>query len=154
SRRQILLTPLDDGDVRVANLSDNHDIPLGDRRLKPIQRRTDRVLTPPFCLVLKGLQVEVDPRHARRDRGAHLESQSLCPGLNLLTGSDLLRPSRPSFAGREVSALIQWLKPTLGFLQSAVGAVDFLQQAAEAMVTLVGLDTGRVLLAGDGGWLT
>jgi hypothetical protein len=42
--------------------------------------------------------------------------------------------------------MLRWLQSTIGVLQSAVGSSGFIQLAAESLVQIVGLHSGRVLL--------
>ena len=50
--------------------------------------------------------------------------------------------------------LLEGVPRALGVLQSAVGAADFLDRASQALVQIVGLDTGRVLLHKGDAWQT
>jgi adenylate cyclase len=45
----------------------------------------------------------------------------------------------------QVTALVGWLQTTMGVLQSAIGSWTFPQQAAKALVSVVGFDSGRFL---------
>src|SRR5262249_22855544 len=59
------------------------------------------------------------------------------------------RPSRlvlPADPAIENEALVGWLQIALGLLQSAANSLDFFDRAAQAIVDLAGMDTGRVLL--------
>ena len=49
--------------------------------------------------------------------------------------------------------MIGWLQDTMGVLQATVGAADFLDKAAEALVQIVGLEIGRVLLLDGEQWV-
>ena len=56
----------------------------------------------------------------------------------------------PGLSGPQLREMIGWLQTTMGVLQATVGAADFLNKAAEALVQIVGLEIGRVLrLNGD-----
>ena len=52
----------------------------------------------------------------------------------------------PPLPPAQLDQVLGWLQSTIGVLQSAVGSPGFLQQAAEALVQVVGLSSGRVLL--------
>src|SRR5262249_22444682 len=63
------------------------------------------------------------------------------------------RPSRlvlPAAPAMDNEALIGWLQLALGLLQSAANSLDFFDRAAQAIVDLAGMDTGRVLLWENG----
>lgn len=55
--------------------------------------------------------------------------------------------------GIENDALVSWLQMALTLLQSATGSADFFPRAARAVVDLAGMDSGRVLLFNDTGWM-
>jgi hypothetical protein len=73
-----------------------------------------------------------------------LSEQTLGPG-SLSELSRRLRPP-PALSPPQLDELVGWLQTTVGVLQSTVGSADFLERAAEALVQIVGLDSGRVLL--------
>jgi adenylate cyclase len=53
----------------------------------------------------------------------------------------------------ERTKLERWLRGVTTVLQSAIGSSDFSERAAQEMVELIGLDSGRILeIANDGGW--
>ena len=54
--------------------------------------------------------------------------------------------------GVEVEAIVRWLQGVIGVLQTAASSSEFLESAAQAVVDLVELDSGRVLLLEDGRW--
>ena len=66
-----------------------------------------------------------------------------------LTSSRLPLPADPSI---DNEALIGWLQMALGLLQSAANSPDFFPRAAQAVVDLAGMDSGRVLLLEKGDW--
>lgn len=51
-----------------------------------------------------------------------------------------------------IDALVSWWRNVIAVLQSASNSDDFFQQAARAVVQLVGLDVGAVFLYENGGW--
>src|SRR5205814_2656377 len=71
-------------------------------------------------------------------------------------------PGRPIFAPASLAnialigpaamgpeELIDWLQTAMDVFQSAASSRDFFRQAADALVTMVGLDTGGVLTTPD-----
>jgi len=55
-------------------------------------------------------------------------------------------------SGVEIESLVRWLQGTIDLLQEAASRDDFFVKAAEAMVSMVGLDSGRVLTWEKGEW--
>ena len=62
-----------------------------------------------------------------------------------------LRPP-PALSPPQLDELAGWLQTTVGVVQSTVGSAEFLERAAEALVQIVGLDSGRVLLLEGDHW--
>ena len=58
----------------------------------------------------------------------------------------------PGLSGPQLRQMIGWLQTTMGVLQATVGAADFLDKAADALVQIVGLEVGRVLLLNSDEW--
>src|SRR5947207_1985352 len=67
--------------------------------------------------------------------------------------STAFRPPRP-ISPTPAQELITWLHGTMVVLESAIGSADFLDQAARALLQIVGLDAGRVLLLNGDDWTT
>jgi adenylate cyclase len=73
---------------------------------------------------------------------------------NLLTESTKpAAPVRP-LPTQASESVVAWLQAVIEVLQSAASSTDFFERAAEAVVNLVGLDTGSVLLADGEQWRT
>ena len=66
-------------------------------------------------------------------------------------GSDLSPPGAGS-AGTEMLPLIRSVGQVMDVLQTAMSSADFFLRAAQAVVDLAGLDTGRILFLRDGQW--
>ena len=150
SRRHLLLTPLPGGRVRVGNLSpvaleradlDGDTIPAGGAV----------ELTAPFALALADRTVSVLPGLSADRHGVHtLDEPTHGPvsagALSLSPRSlTLLQPS-------QMRLLLEGMPRALGVLHSAIGAADFLDRASQALVQIVGLDSGRVLLHREDTW--
>jgi adenylate cyclase len=150
SRQHIRLDLLPSGAVRVANGS-QIPLPVADPPGRAIPPNTAAELTPPFYLSLPPRTLAVGPADSVDEYGVQgLSGQTVGPG-NLAELSSRLRPP-PALSPSQLDDLIGWLQTTMGVLQSAVGSVDFFEQAAEALVQIVGLDSGRVLLLEDDRW--
>ena len=73
-----------------------------------------------------------------------LDEQTIGPGTLSNLSARLKQP--PPLPPGQLDQVLSWLQSTIGVLQSAVGSPGFLRQAAEALVEVVGLSSGRVLL--------
>jgi adenylate cyclase len=61
---------------------------------------------------------------------------------------------QPAMASESNRQMLHWLQTSMGVFQSAASSADFFQKAAQAVVDIIGLDTGRVLLLEDDDWQT
>jgi adenylate cyclase len=149
SRQHLLLEPLADGRVRVTNRS---QVPLILHKPHPdIPPSTALDLAPPFGVVLEHRTIAVAPSDSVDEHGVQgLEGHTVAPG-SLSDLSKQLRPL-PSVPLANLDEILGWLQTTMGVLQSAVGSADFLAKAAEALVQIVGLHSGRVLLLEGDVW--
>jgi adenylate cyclase len=147
SRQHLRLEPLPGGRVRVTNLSSNFPIPLAEGP-SLILPGAAAELTPPFSLPLEGRTVTVRPDPAGDAGLQRLARQTLLPGSSLTLAPGLR--GLPPLSGPQFDQLTVWLQTTMGVLNGAVGSASFLPRAAEALVEIVGLDSGRVLLRQDG----
>ena len=64
----------------------------------------------------------------------------------MLNGSDTIQS--------EAEYVIRWVKATMGVFQSAATDSDFFQKAAQAVVDVGHMDTGRILVRKDQDWET
>jgi adenylate cyclase len=153
SRRHVKLTALPDGQVRITNLSETLSIPTPGTG-EPIRAGQSADLSPPFSLSLPRRTVTVEeddrlPGLLRRAEQAPGTGTYSTPIAFTLPPA-LLAPHRQ--ADPQFNELITWLQTTMRVLQDAVGSADFLSRAAEALVQIVGLNSGLVLLRRDGRW--
>jgi adenylate cyclase len=147
SRRHVRLSALDDGRVRVTNLSETLSIPTPGTG-EPIRAGQSVDLSPPFTLSLPRRSVTVEEE--RLSGLPPRPDQPFGTALSLSIPPALLAPHRA--ADPQFTELISWLQTTMRVLQDAVGSADFLSRAAEALVQIVGLNSGLVLLRRDGRW--
>jgi adenylate cyclase len=155
SRHHALLEPLPSGRVRVRNSSQAPlSCPAAPGGL--IAPGAAAELAPAFFLHLPGRTVSVAPPGSEapaEPAGLHSLDQPTVAPSRLADLSGRLR-SLPALAAPQLDELVGWLQTTMGVLQAAIGAADFLHKAAEALVQIVGLDHGRVLLLDGDGWTT
>jgi adenylate cyclase len=147
ARQHLGAEALADGRVRLTNLSTSVEIPLPDGR-PALRSGQSADVTPPVRVALPRRTILIEPA-TPADHDLHRLTQfTLAPGAPLASA---VRPP-PAFTGPQFDQLIDWLQTTLGVLQGALGAADFLSRAAEALVSIVGLGSGWVLLRHDGRW--
>jgi adenylate cyclase len=133
--------------VHVANLS---PVPLQFEFGEPIVAETSADRTLPFTLVLAGRLIRVERCDAAGVQGLRsLAGATVGPG-GIHAGVPSLPPAAISV--RALAPVQGWLQTTLGVLQSAIGSVRFLEEAVEAMVSIVCLHSGRVLLFKGESW--
>jgi adenylate cyclase len=152
SRRHALLEPVNDSQVRLTNVSAKVPIRLPDG--SDLAAASSRELTLPADLYVGRRRVRLEM--------AEVSGSILCnlPPNFLKGGSDSQStkriPSTLSAAADsvEVEELMRWLQMTINVLQCAANSLDFFQKAADAVVEMVGLHSGRVLLRENDDWKT
>lgn len=148
--QQALLEALPDGRVRVTNISNRLLLTVSDLP-DPLRYNERASVTPPFTISLGRRTIYIAAETGQpTSPQSLLTRQSLAPGAALPL--DLERPSFPQLDPTDFDQLIDWLQATTGVLQSAAAAEDFLARAAEALVTIVQLHSGRVLLRHEDRW--
>jgi adenylate cyclase len=151
SRRHALLEPLPDGRVRVKNVSAKLPIGLPDGGRLKIRESCEVCL--PTLLTFGNKTVRIQGA----DEGEPEQLQVLAEATHApgqVAGASFKLPSfaLPSAAEMDVEALVRWLREAMDVLHSAAASSDFFSRAAEAVVNMVGMDSGRVLLCEEGNW--
>jgi adenylate cyclase len=150
SRKHALLEPAGPTDVQLTNLSTTLPIRLGDgREVKP--GVSCRVALPAaLSLGRKAVRVQ-----QADDSQPLLSLAEVAQPPGPAVGATLF-PSLAVHGGRTLdsAAVVRWLRATMGVFQSAASTSDFFARAAQAVVDMVGLDTGRVLLLENDTWQT
>lgn len=161
SRKHFSVEPLPDGRVKVLNGSRTAPVAFGDGTL--LDPGTSREVIIPVSVLVGGRRIAIESADAEQSGSklaamlAEHESpgqlQSL-PEATLPPGALARRPApKPDAAGgMGHEPLIRWLETALTVLQSAGVSTDFYEKAADALVTLVNLDTGQVLRYENGQW--
>ncbi len=150
SRQHVHFQPLPTGLVRVTNRSQR---PLSYQGAStPLGANASIDLAPPFSFFLGARTLTVAHAHVPAPPAdlLTLDGRTFAPG-RIPNLSRELRPL-PSLNPFQLDELIGWLQTTMGVLQSVVGAADFLPKATQALVEIVGLDSGRVLLLQKNEW--
>lgn len=146
SRSHVELSPTDDGQVRIRNLSGSLPVSLGPHQALAPGETT--VAPPPVLLQFGGYAVRVDPPEEEELEFEGLPERTIPPGRQLEPAS-----LAPITSGIAENSLLQWLETVLGVFQSAANARDFPEQAARAAVKIVGLDAAAMLRCdAEGRW--
>jgi len=153
SRRHVLLEPLAGDRVRVGNVSTRNVIRL--REGTSVASGANRELFAP-CQFSVGerelFEVRVEPLVSESQELHTLAQPTMAPGVAPRVPRTMA-PPLSSLADRDLVPLVEWLQTVSGVLQSASSSEDFFERAAGAVVDLVGLDSGRVLLREEKGWM-
>ncbi len=148
SREHLSLEPLPSGLVRVKNKSKS---PLDCVSGQSIPAGASADLEPPFSLSLPPRRLDVGKGDSSDEAEVHsLDQETRSPGPRI----DDSRPFRGLIAAAPpgMTELIGWLQKTMSALESTVGASDFQSQASQALVEIVGLDSGRFLRREGDDW--
>ena len=150
-RRWFQIEPAGTGRCRITNLSPR--LPIRVHGEIPLEGDSPtRTLPLPFTLEVNRIEIRVT--------GAGDEDLDSIEGLPEKTLAPTLSP-RQLLASRNVNIgdvvqdpekMLPWLQTVLGLLQSAASTNEFFALAAKALVTLMGMDSGRVLLYENGEW--
>jgi adenylate cyclase len=151
SRLHMLLEPIAKDRVRISNLRDRLPLRLQDHTELPPKGACE--LTLPCLLPLGRKSIRITACSASPVLHS-LPDMTRAPG----TGSGALTGIRTwamtPGAAVDKEAVLQWLQDVMAVLQSASGSLDFFQEAAQAAVNMVGLDSCRVLLMEKDAWKT
>jgi adenylate cyclase len=152
SRRHVLLEPLGEGRARLTNLSTHAPLRIEGRGdLRPDSEPMELPL--PFVIFLGRKAVRVQAP-VGDDSGLinALADATVPPGGGASPKPKPTILSRPKAAPGDLESMVRWLSATMNVLLSGGNAGEFFQQAAQAIVDVAGLDTGRVLMLVDGDW--
>ena len=162
---RIVFAPLDDVDVSRSHLA-LEPIPGEEKinvfnlsRTQPVRLDSETVIAPgqsaitdvPMLLQFSTYAIRIEPPEDDELELQPLPERTLVPG----------RQSIESGLGRlnidtmDERLLLRWLETVLGVFQSAASSQDFPEQAAKALVKIVGLDAAAMLECdADGRWKT
>ena len=152
SRQHVLLEPLAGDRVRVGNLSAKNVIRLRDGT-SVIAGGSRELFVP--CQLSVGerelYEVHVEPQVSESEEFHSLAQPTMAPNFAPRV-LPTITPPLSSLADRDLVPLVEWLQTVSRVLQSASSSEDFFERAANAVVDLVGLDSGSVLLRDGKGW--
>ncbi len=153
SRSHVLLSPDGHGSVCVTNLSANSPVALkleiGGGTITLLAMGEERKVRPPVELGVGKVRVLLGRAGEPSGELHTLAVSSKAPGqaaADVAVSSLAASLGASIGAGVEVQPFIAWLRVALEVLQSAAGAPDFLERAAQATANLVKLDSAGVLL--------
>ena len=149
SRQHLAVEPLTDGRFLLCNKSNKLLVSLPNNQNLDPGANCKVALPIVVRLGRKMLRLELP---VADEQLQSLPMATLAPGSgSLLAGlrANLGRASGPAMAADQLMA---WIHAFLGLLQSAAGSEDFYIKAAQALVDLVKLDSGRVLFRNAGQW--
>jgi adenylate cyclase len=151
SRLHMLLEPIAKDRVRLTNLRDRLPLRLQDHTELPPKGACE--LTLPCLLPLGRKSVRITACSTSPILHS-LPDMTRAPGTGGggLTGIRTWAMTPGAAVDKE--AVLQWLQDVMAVLQSASGSLDFFQEAAQAAVNMVGLDSCRVLLMEKDAWKT
>jgi adenylate cyclase len=152
SRQLLLVTPVDSKSVRVANVGKQQILVSNQDALRPKQQRE---LQLPTVLTIFDRRIELSPPKQVETLFLSMDDPVLPPGHGERSTEELNQgfPLGEKLNAAERDQLAKWLSAVTRVLQSALGAADFHERAAQEMVELIGLDSGRVLeISRDGDW--
>jgi adenylate cyclase len=147
SKDHVHLRELEDGQVRLENLSQRNAIRLNDGLIIPVG--AGRNLDPPLHFVIGETTIHVEavieegPDGPLETCASPLTSSRLANGQSLI---DLGSTPAPE-------TLAHWFETVIAVQRAAAGSREFYDQTARAVVALVGLDRGLVVLRRNGRWM-
>jgi adenylate cyclase len=152
SRQHVLLETIGDQRMRVTNRSDRQTLRLPTELLQP-KAMAEAEFPVVLTLGNKGNKVvRVMAVDTSMPSLRSLPTATIPPGSQVSRAVPLVSLARGKDKRVDFEAISDWLKTVVEVLQSAASSSSFFEKAADAVVTLVGLDAGKVLLWQDGNW--
>ncbi len=148
SRKHALLEPLDGKSIRLTNTSSV--IPLRVPGMDDIPPKGTRELSIPTMLAIGRKTIRVQAAETEDLALQGLEEATVAPG-RFAVAPRLSALELPT-GGVEVESLVRWLQGVIGVLHTAASSTDFFQRAAQSIVEIIGLDTGRILSQKEDSW--
>jgi len=149
SKDHIRLQELEDGRVRIENLSQRNSIRLNDDNTI-LAVGASREIVPPVHLVVGETTVDIERvQPGPEERLLQVIASSFPRRADESAHKTLMELGRsPS-----PETLAHWFETVIAVQRAAASSQEFFQQTARAVVTLVGLDRGLVLLRREGRWM-
>ncbi len=145
SRQHVLVQRIAENRIKITNITTTNFVRVGNDN---VAAGESRELTVPTQFLVGEVEIRV---------GELPELRSLA-GMATLPGEVMQMPPKPLAAAllklpdEQAEPVIEWLDSIIKVLQSAASSADFYQHATQALVKLVGLDSGRVLMRKGQRW--
>jgi adenylate cyclase len=154
SRRQARLDPLDDGHVRLTNLSNAVAIRCLGRPDVPPGQSMEMLLPLAFQIGRCALSVEIEGGEGTVVQPeAELLSLPLPPPAAVPAAAETTTPERLlTLAPRDAAEIVTWWRQLVTALVRASSPADLFDESARAVVDLLGLDLGAVFLVEGNQW--
>ncbi len=152
-RQFVLLEPLNAERIRLTNLSDRSGLSILSHA--PLAPKGMVDLPLPAVLQLGSKVVRVEPMSQDDGPMESLAQAPVPPGGGSQLASSVFATMGGFPASRDLESfetLVRSLQSTVDVLTGAVTSADCFNRAAQAMITLVGLDTARVLVLDNAEW--
>jgi adenylate cyclase len=153
SRQLLSLTPVSAKSVRAANVGKQPIQVANQEALRPTQQRE---LELPCELTIFDRRIVLTPSKQIETVLLSMNDPVAPPGEKCQSSTEELSQGFPlaeKLSASERDQFAKWLSAVTRVLHSALSAADFHERAAQEMVELIGLDSGRVLEIGpEGDW--
>jgi adenylate cyclase len=147
SKDHIRVAELEDGRVRIENLSQRNSIRLENNQI--IATGAGQDLMPPVHLTVGETTIEIErPQPGSGERFL----QTIASPFPQHTGASPYTTLMELGRSPSPETLAHWFETVIAVQRAAAGSQEFYQQTARAVVTLVGLDRGLVLLRSETRW--
>ncbi len=147
SKDHIRVLELEDGLVRIENLSQRNSIRVDDGSV--IATGNSHEFAPPVHLIVGETTLDIERPQPESEERLLQVIASPFPRPDDATHTTLMELGRsPS-----PETLAHWFETVIAVQRAAAGSLEFFQQTARAVVTLVGLDRGLVVLRREGRWM-
>jgi adenylate cyclase len=149
SRRQLRLELQGADRVLVKNLSAVQAVAFSDS--SQVGPNASREMAIPLAIILGKRAIRVETADAPAPAAHRLHEATLAPGASA-AGPGMFPALGTKVPLEDSKTLLGWLRSSMSVFQSAAGSRDFFDKAAQAVIDIVGLDSGRVLLLEGQEW--
>jgi adenylate cyclase len=150
SRRQLLVTPRTGGRLLLKNLSPR--VPMLVEPGQQLPPNGTLMVSLPVSIVCGRRRFCLEASQAGSGQELQsLSAQTLAPGGSIQPEMSVQTSAKALESG-DSEPLIRSIQAMIDVFHNAVDPAEFFSRAAQAIVELVGLDSGRVLLWKDGNW--
>jgi len=151
SRHQVLIDDAADGQLRIENITDNPGRPVRLSNGVTLGNGEKAFVTPPIRLFFGKTTVDVrrvDSLSGGADQPFQTIQRSMLARGETPAELTIARAEGPPTAER----LTAWFEALLNVQRAAAGSAEFYEEAAKAVVEMIGLDRGLVILQEGNRW--